>query len=135
MSLPAIVVLLILFALAVPTLLRANEVCAISVRDGRLLVLRGRAPVQLLADIREVVERAAVAWASIRIVKEGGAARLVAVGVDEPTAQRLRNVLGAYPYKMFARAPSAKRRNLGQLLGIPSLAWRLHDRDSSQSLK
>lgn len=121
-----------LFVMAIPFFLRANEVCAISVRNGKLLLVRGRAPQMLFDDIAEVVRRANVERSMIRVVKEGGAARLVATGVDEATAQRLRNVLGAHPYRLLVspvrgRAPRASR-NLGQTLGIASLAWWLSDR-------
>lgn len=132
---PASLLLLIvvaLFVLAVPFFLRANEVCAISVRRGKVMLLRGRAPATLYDDISEVVRRANVASSMIRIVKEGGAARLLATGVDEPTAQRLRNVLGAHPYRLLVSPPPATQkraaRNLGQTLGIASLAWWLADR-------
>lgn len=125
-------VVVALLLMAIPFFLRANEVCAISVRNGKLLLVRGRAPQMLFDDIAEVVRRANVERSMIRVVKEGGAARLIATEVDEATAQRLRNVLGAHPYRLLVSpvrggAPRASR-NLGQTLGIASLAWWLSDR-------
>lgn len=107
---------------------RAHEVCIISVRGGKLLVVRGRAPQVLINDIGEVIRRAKVRGTTVRIVKEGGGAHISASGVDDATAQRLRNVLGAHPYRLLASAPPAIGRNLGQILGITWLAWLLSDR-------
>ena len=125
----AIIVLVVVFVfLVVPSFLRANEVCAISVRDGRTIVYRGRAPTALLTEIDDVVAKPPVRAAIISIVKEGGSPRLVVSGVDDRTAQRLRNVLGAYPYRLFLTAKARPGRNLGQRLGIAWLAWKLDDR-------
>lgn len=122
------VVLLAGFALVVVVLLRrANEVCAIGVREGRLLVVRGGAPQVLVNDVADVLRRGGVRTTTVRIVKEGGAARIVASGVDEITAQRLRNVLTAHPYRLLASAPRPRARNLGQRLGIAWLAFWLDD--------
>lgn len=126
-----VVVLVIVLLVAIALISRANEVCAISVRDGRVLLVRGRAPQVLLNDVAEVMRRAHVQRSMVRIVKEGGGARIVASDVDEPTAQRLRNVLGAHPYRLLASAPVGPGvRNLGQILGIAWLAWFLSDRSS-----
>jgi hypothetical protein len=124
-----LVVLTVVVILALLFFARSNEVCAISVRSGAILLVRGRAPQALLNDIAEVMRRAAVKKSMVRIVKEGGGARIVADGVDDNTAQRLRNVLGAHPYRLFASAPPSRGvRNLGQILGIAWLAWMLSDR-------
>lgn len=109
---------------------RANEVCAISVRGKRLLVVRGRVPPALYTDLASVLERAPIERATVRIVKEGGKPRLLARGVPAADMQRLRNVVGTYPHRMYATAPRPKHRNLGQRLGIVWLAWFLHDRSS-----
>jgi hypothetical protein len=125
----ALVIVLAVLALAIPAFVRANEVAAISVRSAEILLVRGSLPAPLVDDIADVVRRANVARATIRVVKEGGRARAIATGVDEPTAQRLRNVLGAHPYKLVVSAPRARGpRNLGQVLGIEWLAWRLSGR-------
>ena len=106
-------------------LMRAHERFVIAVRNGRTLVMRGRIPLSLRNEIADVVARARVASATLRVVRSGGAARMIAVGVDATVAQRLRNVLGLYPDHKLRAAPMTERRNLGQLLGIPWLAFRL----------
>lgn len=105
---------------------RANELFYLSVRHGEVLVVRGRVPPRLLSDIRDVVGRAAVKSASIRAVKESGAARLSVSGeVDANIAQRLRNVFGLYPIASLRSAPVISNPTLGQILGIAWLAWLL----------
>ncbi|MFO0672513.1 MAG: DUF3634 family protein [Polyangiaceae bacterium] len=123
-----LIVLAVVFVVALLLWSRAHEVCAISVRDGALLVVRGRAPQVLVNDIAEVMRRAGAKRSMVRIVKEGGGARITASGVDEATQQRLRNVLGAHPYRLLASAPPPVGRNLGQILGIAWLAWFFSDR-------
>jgi hypothetical protein len=108
---------------------RANEICAISVRAGSAIVYRGAIPPALWNDITDVVRRARVENATLRILKDRGAARLIAKGIDAPTAQQLRNAIGAIPYRILAGSrPRAGTRNLGQRLGIAWLAWRLDAR-------
>lgn len=105
-----------------------NELFCVSVRDGRVLVLRGRIPAGLLGDIRDVVARPPVARATIRAMKDSGSARLSVSGVDEGRAQRLRNVFGLYPVSRLRAAPALARPTLGQILGIAWLAWLLERR-------
>jgi hypothetical protein len=108
---------------------RANELFCLSVRDGRVLVVRGRIPAGLLSDIRDVVAKPPVARATIRAVKESNAARLVVSGtVDEGRAQRLRNVFGLYPIASLRAARPVAEPTLGQILGIAWLAWLLERR-------
>jgi len=118
----AISFLLIAFFAA---LMRANEMFVIAVRDGRILVMRGRIPASLREDIRDVIARANVGRATLRVVRSGGAARMLTEGVDANVAQRLRNVLSLYPDHKLRAAPAPQGRNLGQLLGIAWLAFRL----------
>jgi hypothetical protein len=121
----------VLFVLLVPfsvSLARANEMFVISVRQGRVLLVRGRILPGLYDDIADVVERAAVQRATLRVVRSGGAPQLLVSGVDELVTQRLRNVVGLYPDQKQKNAPSPKRRNLGQQLGIAWLAWWLEPR-------
>lgn len=123
---------LILVAFVVVVLIlsaRANEMFRLSVRDGRVLVVRGRIPVGLLSDIRDVVGKPPVAHATIRAVKESNAARLIVSGaVDAGRAQRLRNVFGLYPIASLRAAPPIAQPTLGQVLGIAWLAWLLDRR-------
>ncbi len=113
---------LFFFLVVVP---RMNELFLISVRDGRLLVVRGRVPVRVRQDLADVVRRAGVQRGSIRAVRESGHARLTTRGIDEGTTQRLRNAFGTHPVQRLQAAPLVKGRNFGQLLGVAWLAWLL----------
>lgn len=109
--------------------IHANEVFCLSVRDGEVLLLRGRIPRGLRAELTDVVRRSRLRRATIRVVRENAAARLVVSGTDESVAQRLRNVFGARSWNDLKLAPrDAGRRNLGQRLGWAWLAWHLHRR-------
>ena len=105
---------------------RSRELFFISVRDGRLLVVRGDCPDALLHDLADAVRRAGVRRGSIRAIKEAHGSRLTASGVDDRLAQRLRNIFGSHPSHL-RRTGSGPRadRNLGQWLGIAWLAWLL----------
>ncbi len=106
---------------------RANELFAISVRDGRAMVVRGRVPPALLEDLAMVVGEAKVARGSIRALRAAEHARLAMRGIDDGPAQRLRNIFGIHPLRQLSAAPLAADRNLGQILGIAWLAWFLSD--------
>lgn len=107
---------------------RAGELFCVSMRDGRLLVVRGAVPPSLLHDLGDVLKRAGVRSATVRAVRSSGHARLVARGVDDRVLQRLRNTLGVHPIHKLRAAPLPSSRNLGQLLGIVWLAWLLTGR-------
>lgn len=128
MPLVAVSVAVLFVALVAWLASRATEAFCVSVRAGRCLVVRGRVPVGLRQDIEEVVRRAGVERAEIRAVRESGALRLTAAGVDGRVEQRLRNVVGAYGHDRIRRAPRARGRNLGQWLGWTWLAWALSRR-------
>lgn len=119
--------IVVLIGLAVGWLVmdRLGELFCISVRDGRCLVVRGRIGGNLLEGIADVVARAKVQRGTVRAVKGEHNARLVVRGIDEGTAQRLRNVFGTHPVQKLRQAPLVKNRNLGQLLGFAWLAWLL----------
>ena len=106
---------------------RAREICVLSVRRGRVLVLRGALPASLLEALADVVERQQCKTGLLRVLRDGDRARLEARGLDEHAAQRARNVLGTYPLQRVLAAGSPREQNLGQRLGISWLAWRLHD--------
>lgn len=103
-------------------LLHANELFCLSIRDGKSLVVRGVLPRSLHDELAEVV---GARNALIRGIREGRAARLDVQGVDEATAQRLRNVFGISRYRDLKTlgAVSPGPRNLGQRLGWIWLAW------------
>lgn len=125
MDIALIAVAVVAFGLVWLVLRRSNELFCISVRAGRLLVVRGAVPGPLLHDIADVVRRDRVENASIRGVRADGHARIVASGVADTTAQRLRNVFGSHPIQKLRAAPTPRARNLGQVLGISWLAWLL----------
>lgn len=119
---------LVLLVLALPfavAVSRANELFFVSVRDGRVLPIRGRISAALLREFEDVTERAAVSRASLRAVFSQGRVRLLVSGVDDTVAQRLRNVIGTVPEHRLRAAPARRAHNLGQRLGIAWLAWRL----------
>lgn len=125
MSVATILGVAALMAFVLVFLGRANEIFCISVKNGRLLVVRGAIPTSLLHGLADVVQRDRVEDATIRAVRADGHARLVASGVSDSTAQRLRNVFGAHPLQKLRAAPRSKTRNLGQVLGVAWLAWML----------
>jgi hypothetical protein len=107
---------------------RAGEIFCLSVRNGRVLVVRGRIPAGLLSDIRDVVTKPVVGSATIRAVKAEHGARLVVSGIDEGRQQRLRNIFRLYPISNLRAAPVVAQPTLGQVLGIAWLAWLLDRR-------
>lgn len=125
MILIVLAVFLIIFFLAA----RARQLFCLSVRDGRVLVVRGRIPGTLLSDIREVVGEPPVGKATIVALKEEDGARLAVSGdIDPGRAQRLRNIFHLYPLSKLRAAPAVARPTLGQMLGIAWLAWLLDRR-------
>ncbi len=103
---------------------RMNELFCISVRKGRVMVLRGRVPPSLVHDIVDIVKRQKVQHGTVRGIRSDGHARLVTRGIDDGTTQRMRNVFGQHPLQKYRSLPAAKTtRNIGQVLGVAWLAW------------
>ena len=103
---------------------RMNELFCVSVRDGRVMVVRGRVPPSLVHDIVDIAKRQKLQRGTIRGVRTDGYARLVTSGIDEGTTQRLRNVFGQHSLQKLRSLPAAKTtRNIGQVLGVAWLAW------------
>ncbi|UJR79275.1 Hypothetical protein I5071_13080 [Sandaracinus amylolyticus] len=125
---PIVTLVLLLVAVGAYLLWRANEIFCLSVREGRVLVVRGRIPPALLHGIEDVVRRTGTRRATIRAVAGQHHARLAVSGTDDGTAQRLRNVFGTHPIQKLRGAKLPEARNLGQVLGIAWLAWLLVDR-------
>ena len=72
---------------------RTNELFRLSVRNGRVLLVRGRIPPGLLNDFRIVLAASPVARATIRAYRDRAGARLSVSGeIDAGQEQRLRNV-------------------------------------------
>lgn len=108
---------------------RAGELFYISVRDGKLLVVRGRVPVSMLQEFREAVNRPTVRRGSIRAFKTESGGQLACSGdIDDGREQRMRNTFMLYPASQLRAAPPIKSPTLGQLTGLAWLAWMLDRR-------
>lgn len=121
--------LAVLAVVALWWLTRTRELFHVSVRDGRVLVVRGRVPGSMLHEIAEAMRRPRVRRGSIRALRTESGARLVFRGdIDEGRQQRMRNVFALYPAAQLRHAPAIERPTLGQLAGIAWLAWLLDRR-------
>jgi len=77
---------------------RANELFALSARDGKLELRRGRLSPALFSEFADIAARERLDGTEIRALNESGSPRLMLRGVSNPAAeQALRNVLGRYP--------------------------------------
>lgn len=110
---------------------RTGELFCLSVRRGKVLLVRGRVPGGFLSEARAIVRRASVTNGTIRALKTERGGRLVISGaIDERTEQQLRNLFALYPASQLRKSPAIARPTFGQLLGIAWLAWLL-DRSTS----
>ncbi len=114
----AVVALLIVWIM-----MRAGELFYISVRDGKVLVVRGRVPVSMLQEFRECVGKPIVKRGSIKAFKTEYGGQLSCSGIDEGREQRMRNTFMLYPAAKMRLAPQQKDRTIGQLAGLAWLAW------------
>ena len=102
---------------------RTGELFVVSVRNGVVLLVRGRIPNGMMADFAEVVRRPPIRRGTIRAIKTEHGSRLSFSGIDESREQRMRNIFALYPASQLRHAPAIKRPTLGQLAGIAWLAW------------
>jgi len=111
--------------------MRAGELFRLSVRDGQLLLVRGRIPGKLRAELHSIVLDTPIVQRGIIVAhaSDGGARLSVHGDIDEGRAQQMRNVFQLYPPSHLQRARVDEDRNFGQLLGVTWLAWMLHNRD------
>lgn len=100
----AVAIVVVLFLLR-----GAPELARLEVRDGKPRFVKGRVPPRLLEDFSDVLRRPTLQRATIRIVLDGGAPRVVATGVSEDQLQQLRNVAGAYTVAQFRTGRSPRR--------------------------
>ena len=108
---------------------RATELFYVSVRDGRLLVVRGRVPVGLLQAFAEAVKEPVVRRGAIKAWRSDGGGQLACTGdIDEGREQRMRNAFMLYPASKLRQASPVQQPNLGQVLGFVWLAWLLDRR-------
>jgi hypothetical protein len=93
----------------VVALLRANELFYLRLRSGRLTLVRGRIPQQLLNDLAEVLRDPEVAEGSLRGVVEDRRVRLYAeADLTDAQRQRLRNIVGGWPVARVRNAPGRR---------------------------
>ncbi len=106
---------------------RQRELFCLSVRDGKVLLVRGRVPGGLLSDFKDAMAASPrVARATIKAYRAEGGAELVVSGrIDDGRAQRLRNCFAIYPLSRLRAAPAPSERSIGQLIGVVWLAWLL----------
>lgn len=112
---------------------RARELCVLSVRDGRLLIMRGALPPAVFQALADVVARARTPRGTIRIMRDGERGRVSASGLEETTLQRVRNVIGTYPLVRLLAGARAAQPNFGQRIGSAWLAWRIRDRQRERA--
>ncbi|HWL89020.1 MAG TPA: DUF3634 family protein [Polyangiaceae bacterium] len=123
-SLTPVAALLVVVTLFLWYVARKNEFFRVSIRKGRVLVVRGRIPTGYLDALRDIAR--GVEHGTVRAVKDAGQAQLlVSPSIDAVTAQRMRNTFSLYPTVKLRAAPRIARPNLGQVLGLAWLAWRL----------
>jgi len=104
---------LVLFGLAVGVILvlllgtrNANLLFRASVRNGKVVRYRGRAPKRLLRDLEDVLRVRPVPNATLRVILRDKRPFLETKGdVDEHELQRLRNVLGTWETAKIRSAP------------------------------
>ncbi len=81
---------------------RANELCVLRVEDGACHVASGRAPGRFVDEVDDIVRRAGVSTATLRIVVESGSPRAVPhPALPEIMQQQVRNALGQYRVVQF----------------------------------
>jgi hypothetical protein len=87
---------------------RAVTIAKLSVEKGAVRVVYGGIAPPILADLRDVARRPAIADLQIRIVRSSGRAEVQLSGdVSSEQAQRIRNVVGSVP---LARLVNANRK-------------------------
>jgi hypothetical protein len=124
---------IVIFAVAIAAAVwwagRATELFYVSVRDGKVLVVRGRVPVSLLQDFSEAVNEPVVRRGAIKAWRAGDGGQLSCSGdIDEGREQRMRNAFMLYPASKLRQAPAVKEPTFGQILGVAWLAWLLDRR-------
>ncbi len=123
------VILLVAAVVGYIWFMRSRELFRISVRDGKQLLVRGRAPGGLMTAFSDVVSNPPVVRGTIIAYRTpGGASIDVSGDIDEWREQRLRNIFNLYPASQLRAAPIGDNRTFGQVLGIAWLAWLLEDR-------
>ncbi len=98
-----------LLLLAIPlvvSLMRANELFLVRIRDGHVRVARGRIPQKLLNDFAEILRDPPMSEGSLRGVAEDRRVRIYPTGeLTEGQKQRIRNVVATWPVARIRQAP------------------------------
>jgi hypothetical protein len=89
---------------------RSRELFVLSVRAGRTELVRGQVPPALMDALGDVMRRAQVERATVRVIRENGRAAVQAEGLSEPVLQRARNVVGTYPLQKLLGAQRLRAR-------------------------
>jgi len=115
------IVILVLLALGIYLWYSQSRLLfQISVRNGRPRVTRGYAPGGLVSAFADVVS--GVSHGEIRARRTPDGARLgTSGGIDERTAQRLRNVFSLYPVSQLTAPPVDAHRAAGSAFAISTL--------------
>jgi hypothetical protein len=109
-ALAAFALLVLAFGVIAYLAARSRELFVLRVRAGRTTLQRGRVPPSLLEALGDVMQRAGVERATLRVLKSDGRARVVASGLSEPVLQRARNVVGTYPLQKLLGAQLRAKR-------------------------
>ncbi len=100
---------LLLLLLAIPlvvSLMRANELFCLKIRDGKLRVARGKIPPALLGDLSDIVKNPPLPEGTLRGVVEDRLVRIYAdAELSEAQRQQIRNVVSAWPVAKVRNAP------------------------------
>lgn len=121
---PALPIIAVLIVLGIWLMTRTGELFYLSVRDGKVIVVRGRVPVSMLQEFRDAVSNPTVRRGSIRAVKTESGGQLSCSGdISEGREQRMRNTFMLYPASQLRHAPAISQPTLGQLAGVAWLAW------------
>mgnify|MGYP001582853367 CR=1 FL=1 len=124
--------LLIILALVVALFVwiqRSTELFSLSWRKGELRLVRGSIPPMLRADLAEALTQMRVERCEVTARKEEQRARLSTSGLDDFSAQRLRNIFQLYPVAQLRAAQAPAHGRLLRWVGLSSLVWLLGRRD------
>ncbi len=118
-----IVLLVIVGAVALWWFLSQRQLFQLSIRNGEILVVKGRVPIRFLQDVRAVVADERIVSGIVTAVARERGAGLDFSGIAEGPQQRMRNAFRLYPAADIRHAPPIEKPTLGQMLGIGWLAW------------
>jgi hypothetical protein len=83
----------------------AITICFAEIEKGKVRVVRGGIAPRVLDDVKDVVKRARVKAATMRIVRSRGRAQVELQGDVLPdVAQQIRNVVGSVPFAKLINA-------------------------------